>query len=98
MPYINEMRRQKLDPIVDQLVHALSELQLDNFDDKNNTEGNLNYFISKLIREVYGNRNNTSYAAINDVVGMLECVKQEYYRKVAAPYENQKEHDNGTVY
>ena len=28
---------------------------------------------------------------------MLECCKLEYYRKVAAPYEDQKEFENGAV-
>jgi hypothetical protein len=95
MPYITQDRRDALDPIVEQLVHKLSELQLDNFDEKNSTEGNVNYFVSQLLNRVY---TPTSYKAINDVVGLLTCIKDEYYRKVAAPYEDQKEFDNGSVY
>ena len=43
----------------------------------------------------YGTRESTRYAQINAAIGMMECCKLELYRKVAAPYEDQKEHDNG---
>lgn len=31
-------------------------------------------------------------------MGVLECVKQEYYRRVAIPYEDQAKERNGDVY
>jgi len=39
-----------------------------------------------------------SYAAINDVVGALECAKQELYRRLAAPMEDRKCSENGDVF
>lgn len=95
MPYITQEKRHVLDSIIDQLHHALVELQMD--DELNNMEGNINYTVSRLLMMVYGDRDSTRYADINDAIGLLECIKQEYYRKVAAPYEDQKEHDNGAV-
>lgn len=95
MPYITEEKREILDPTIDALYHLLVGMQAD--DELNNMEGNMNYIISRLMMMIYGDRNSTRYAQINDAVGVLECVKMEYYRKVAAPYENQKEHDNGPV-
>ena len=91
MPYILQPKRTVLDPIIDELHTALVDLEAD--DDSNNLEGNLNYLITRLLRKCYG----TSYREINDAVGMLECCKLEYYRKVAAPYEDQKEFENGSV-
>jgi len=91
MPYIIQEKRDRLDPIIDQLHQELVSLECD--DPSNNTEGNLNYLITRLLRKVYG----TSYREINDAVGMLNCVILEHYRTVAGPYETQKCFENGDV-
>jgi len=93
MPYIKQNKRDVLDPIIEDLHQALVELELD--DESNNFEGNMNYVITKLITLCY---NSPSYREINDVVGMLECCKLEYYRRAAAPYESQKAMENSDVY
>lgn len=95
MPYIVDEKRQRLDPSIERLHKALVDLQLD--DEENNMEGNINYALTRLLMMVYGDKEGTWYAQINDAMGVLECVKQEFYRKVAAPYEDQKEFDNGEV-
>lgn len=95
MPYIVKEKREVLDPAIEQLRQAIVRLELDNDDGMNNTEGNLNYAITTLLMTVYGDRNNTRYKQINDAIGVLGCITQEYYRKVAAPYEDQKEFENG---
>lgn len=61
------------------------------------TPGELNYMITKLCTEYLGGM-GLSYGTINDIVGALECAKQEFYRRVAAPYENDKIEQNGDVY
>jgi hypothetical protein len=38
------------------------------------------------------------YRRINEVMGALECAKQEFYRRVAVPYEDKKIKENGDVY
>lgn len=91
MPYIPQLKRDDLDPAIDQLHEALVKLATD--DENNNFEGNMNYSLTRLIRLCYG----TSYEDINDVIGMLECVKLEHYRKIAGPYEDQKEFENGHI-
>lgn len=93
MPYIVTQKREVLDPAIQELHKALVDLELDS--DKNNTEGNLNYCITKLLTLVYS---TPSYAEVNDAIGMLECCKLEYYRRVAAPYENLKAFENNDVY
>ncbi len=59
--------------------------------------GELNYLITNLCIE-YLNNNGTNYQRINDIVGALEGAKLEFYRRVAAPYEDKKIKENGDVY
>ena len=95
MPYITQDKRRQLDAHIDALHRALVGMRLD--DESTNTEGNLNYTITRLLMLVYGQSGDTRYANINDAVGMLECCKQEFYRKVASIYEDQKLYENGEV-
>jgi hypothetical protein len=59
--------------------------------------GDMNYMITKLCDE-YLQRKGLKYEHINAIVGALECAKLEMYRRLAAPYENQKCLENGDVY
>ena len=61
---------------------------------KENRAGVLNYSISCLLKQLYDLR----YSEVNEAVGALECIKQEYYRRVAGPYEDLKAKENGDVY
>ena len=61
------------------------------------TDGELNYAITKEIMRyvaLYG----SCYATFNAVIGVLESAKQEFYRRVVVPYEDQKCKENGDVY
>jgi hypothetical protein len=58
--------------------------------------GELNYVITKLILGYIGNLE--SYVVYNDVIGVLECIKQELYRRKIAYYEDKKKEENGDVY
>ena len=60
------------------------------------TPGELNFHITTLIADYLGEQ--ISYSQINEVIGVLECAKLELYRRVAAPYEDQKIEENGDVY
>ncbi len=57
----------------------------------------MNYIITKLILKWYDQEGHT-YTTINDIIGCLECVKQEFYRRVAISYEEKKIKENGDVY
>lgn len=61
------------------------------------TAGELNYCLTKFIWSYY-NDNEPCYQTINDILGALEGAKLEFYRRVAAPYEDQKIEENGDVY
>jgi len=60
------------------------------------TAGELNFLITTIIRDYYNNEQ--CYQSINDIVGALEGAKLEFYRRVAAPYEDTKIIQNGDVY
>ena len=61
------------------------------------TCGELNYDITLLIA-AYLRYKKLSYQTINDILGALEGAKQEFYRRIAAPYEEIKIAENGDVY
>jgi hypothetical protein len=82
MPYISPERRKAFD---------------NNQYEKVKSVGELNYLITLLCIN-WTAEQGLSYKTLNDVVGVLECAKQEFYRKVVAPYEEEKEHENGSVY
>ena len=60
--------------------------------------GELNFALTIIVAKYLQNRGGLRYAHINEVVGALECAKLELYRRVAAPYEDQKMKESGDVY
>lgn len=61
------------------------------------TPGDLNYLFTKLAI-VYLFVRGESYQTYNDIIGALECCKQELYRRKITSYENEKMSLNGDVY
>jgi len=59
--------------------------------------GQLNWVISDAVAGYVKDR-GLNYQTINDVVGVLEAAKLEFYRRLAVPYENHKIKENGDVY
>lgn len=57
--------------------------------------GLLNYAITGLIIRSYPLE---SYGDLNQVVGVLECVKLEFVRRKLYPHEDRKAKENGDVY
>lgn len=89
MPYINQQSRDVLQPILD--AYRIATINY------NPSIGDLNYVITKIC-DRYILDKGISYTTFNEVVGALECLKQELYRKVICPYEDKKENENGGVY
>ena len=92
MPYVTQDKRDALDPVIEDLITALRGLQSD--DPQDNTEGNLNYVLARILDKMYV----ANYKEINNALGMLLATALEYYRRVAAPYEDQKRFENDDVY
>jgi len=87
LPYIKPENRKKYDTILKELVSILKTLPPEEVD------GELNYIVTKILKGVYPLR----YYHINKAIGVLECVKQEFYRRVATPYEDLKMKESGDV-
>ena len=85
MPYIKPERRTKYTKVLEELTGILKALPPEEVD------GELNYVVTRILKEVYPLR----YYHINKAVGALECIKQEFYRRVVAPYEDLKIKESG---
>ena len=59
--------------------------------------GNLNYLFTLNIL-AYLAANGYNYRTFNDILGALEGAKQEFYRRIVVPGEEQKIQENGDVY
>ena len=83
MPYIEQKSRVPLDPKIDAL--------------QPETAGDLNYVITRLCHAWF-KRNGGRYLQVAIVMGTFICAAFEFYRRVAAPYEDRKIAENGDVY
>lgn len=90
MPYIVKADRKEFDPEIDKLLSRLTNKGF-----AKAKAGDLNYAFSKIVWAVFVR--NPSYATANELMGMLECVKQEFYRRQVAPYEDKKIGENGDL-
>jgi len=59
--------------------------------------GDLNYVISKLCLKYLRMKEPTSYALLNEIMGVLESAKLEFYRRRVVPYEDVKMNENGDI-
>jgi hypothetical protein len=87
MPYIERSERAKYDDVINQIIRILNEVSVDSID------GELNYLITKIFKDLYEPR----YFNYNRAIGVLESVKQEFYRRVVAPYEDNKIIEKGDI-
>jgi len=83
MPYIEMKDRKFYDDVLQSLGTCCSP-------------GHLNYVITKLCKDFIYHEHR--YDKFNEVIGVLECAKQEFYRRMVAPYEDTKIEENGDVY
>lgn len=59
--------------------------------------GELNYVLSRAIKQ-YIEYHGLRYRTLNDIVGVLAALSMEVYRRLAAPYEDDRLHLNGDVF
>ena len=84
MPYIKKEDRKKFYP------------HLGNLADEIETDGDLNYCITKLLH-LFIKKHGKNYANLARCIGSLKCVSMEFYRRVVAPYEDIKIKENGDI-
>jgi len=90
MPYITKDLRKE---IIDFPKGGIIEVNIDMI----GTAGDLNYVITTIIADYFA-RTSKKYQDINNIIGALECAKQEFYRRIVSPYEDKKIKENGDVY
>jgi hypothetical protein len=88
MPYIVKENRALYDAALAGLAESISDATPD---------GDLNYIVTRILSDWLQKR-GLSYTALADVVTVLETAKLEFYRRIAAPYEDGKAALNGDVY
>jgi len=86
MPYIESGRRKFLTSRTYQELLDISNTM---------SAGDLNFLISTLCWFRFAK--GQSYQTGNAIVGILECAKLEFYRKLLAEYEDLKIKENGTL-
>jgi hypothetical protein len=89
MPYINQEDREKYKSHINDLVDLLTN------DGCDFQVGEVNYVISSLIWKLF--QNKVSYTNANNLIGVLECVKQEFIRRKLNDYEDGKIVANGDL-
>jgi hypothetical protein len=87
MPYIPPAKRERLYDALNALVDTLEEYGYD--------EGELNYVFFVINKNAY--TVNPKYATINKIIGAMECSKQEFYRTIAGPHEDDAIQRNGNI-
>lgn len=109
MPYIKEENRLNLDDCIENMVKCF-KANIPNDNEKNpwsnpqnrgisNEEflsvcGDINYCFSRILGGLMG---QVSYSKIAIITGVLENIKQEFYRRVAEAYEDKKILENGDI-
>lgn len=61
------------------------------------TAGELNYLLTLTCLD-YVQRHGKTYEHLSEAVSALECAKLELYRRLVAPYEDQKIQENGDLH
>jgi hypothetical protein len=87
MPYIKQEDREHYKKLLEEAYVCFS---------KDMTEGELNYVITSILN-LYVKNHGVSYKTYNEVMGVMESAKQEFYRRNVAPYEDLKIRENGDV-
>jgi len=85
MPYIKIEDRRRLNRL------------LEGFEDAIQEPGELTYVITIIIMKYLYERPR-NFTVLNEIIGVLDNVKNEFYRRVVAPYEDQKIRENGDVF
>ena len=84
MPYIKQEDRPDIKHYTDKLCTEIT------------SAGDLNYTITRLLHD-YINIHGENYDNYNRLIGVLDCVSKEFYRRKVVPYEDKKIQENGDI-
>ncbi|MEK7520599.1 MAG: hypothetical protein AAB560_00785 [Patescibacteria group bacterium] len=94
MPYISQNNRNRLDPRIAKLAEEINAVAKETGDEKT-FAGLLNYACTKLALQTIPEKR---YWAIALISGVFKNIGEEFYRRFAAPYEDEQIKKNGDVY
>jgi hypothetical protein len=86
MPYVKQEVKDYLDPKLADIKEVLPYLG----------DGELNYIMTECAKAWIGRGYN--YSKLNAAHGTFHSAGAEFYRRVVAPYEDEKIKENGDVY
>jgi hypothetical protein len=97
MPYIAPQHRQELDPLIEALATRIVQ-EADKIDQDAAFAGLLNYTCTCLALSIVRRRfGRLRYWLIALLTGTFKNIADEFYRRLAAPYEDQQIAVNGDV-
>ncbi len=94
MPYLPPATKKRLDPHIDRLAAEITAIAGEESSDTG-FAGSLNYACTRLAVKTMPERR---YWVIATVVGVMKNVADEFYRRVAVPYEEERKAENGDVF
>ena len=94
MPYIKQENRPRLDSHIDALALEIKKITEES-NDSHAFAGLLNYTCTRLALGIIPEKR---YWAIALIAGVLQNIGDEFYRRYAAPYEDEQIQKNGDVY
>jgi hypothetical protein len=94
MPYIKQEHRPRIDTHIEALASEIKKIAQEQ-NDPHAFAGMLNYSCTRLALQLIPEKR---YWAISLVAGVFRNIGDEFYRRYAAPYEDQQIEKNGEVY
>jgi len=97
MPYIQPQHRQALDPLIDALADRIVQ-EARTLEQEAAFAGLLNYTCTRLALQVVRQRcGRLRYWLIALLSGIFKNIADEFYRRLAVPYEDQQKDRQGDV-
>jgi hypothetical protein len=86
MPYVEQYKRGFVSDILKLFEKKFPHIE----------NGDLNYLITQFCN-IYLKEKGECYKTYNELIGVLECAKLEYYRRKTGPYEDKVIKKNGDL-
>lgn len=90
MPYIPKDDREDYNNLISRVAALLCDVPADK------RKGHANYIVTQILRKAWSG-DKESYSNYNDILGVLEAAKLEFYRRFVAPYEDKAIDKNGDL-
>ena len=89
MPYIAKSERVKFESILNDFSKILEVNDL--------SAGDMNFLLTSLLYR-FSKKTTPNYKKYNEIIGVFECAKIEFYRRLISEYEEKKIKENGDFF